>query len=417
MLVALTAAISRRREAGRGERLADAVADESPVARPCRRPASPGTPGRRGVGPLALPDRDLAAVRRRRARRGSCRCPRSRASRCASARAARRRTTHRRRSATLTQRLAGGEAARSRRRPSPPPWCSVSSVAPPMCGVMTTFGKPSSGWRPVAGDGLDHVERGPGEAAGRRAPSTQGGLVDEGVARGVDEVGAGLHAARTAAAPMRSPVVGRRARVQRDEVRASPAGRPGRRAPPRRPRIAAARRTGRRRGPASPNARARAATRRPTWPNPTRPERVAREVVPEPLRAFVVVVPELAAAVDVADDASGSRRASMTRKAIVSSATASAFLPGVVTTGMPRSRRRREVDVDRAAAGAADQPQTGAASRTASLTGAPCTTSTSWPIQRGDHAGGTAHRLPEPRAPTGDRAPGRVVDDCRRTSA
>ena len=41
----------------------------------------------------------------------------------------------------------------------------------------------------------------------------------------------------------------------------------------------------------------------------------------------------------------------------MSSATASAFLPGVVTTGMPRVGRGRDVDVDRTAAGAADEPQ------------------------------------------------------------
>ena len=60
-------------------------------------------------------------------------------------------------------------SARSRRRPSRRRGASVSWVAPPMCGVMTTFGNARSGCGPAAGDGLDDVERRAGQAAATRA--------------------------------------------------------------------------------------------------------------------------------------------------------------------------------------------------------------------------------------------------------
>ena len=75
---------------------------------------------------------------------------------------------------------------------------------------------------------------------------------------------------------------------------------------------------------------------------------------------------------------SGNRRASMTMKAIVSSATASAFLPGVVTTGMPRAVAAATSTLTGPPRAQQTRRSAGAASRTAALTGAPWTTRTSW---------------------------------------
>ncbi len=61
-----------------------------------------------------------------------------------------------------------------------------------MCVVMTTFGKPRSGWRPVAGDGLTTSNAAPASRP-LREPLDDGGLVDERVAGRVDEIGTGLH--------------------------------------------------------------------------------------------------------------------------------------------------------------------------------------------------------------------------------
>ena len=65
-------------------------------------------------------------------------------------------------------------------------------------------------------------------------------------------------------------------------------------------------------------------------------------------------------------------------KAIVSSATASAFLPGVFTTGMPRSVAAATSTLT-GPPRAQHTRRSGAAPRTSELTGAPCTMSTSCP--------------------------------------
>ena len=79
----------------------------------------------------------------------------------------------------------------------------------------------------------------------------------------------------------------------------------------------------------------------------------------------------------------GTPRISISANAIVSSATASAFLPGVFVTGMPRSVAAATSTLT-GPPRAQQTSRSGAASRTSAVTGAPCTTSTSWPRHRGD---------------------------------
>ena len=69
----------------------------------------------------------------------------------------------------------------------------------------------------------------------------------------------------------------------------------------------------------------------------------------------------------------------MTMKASAWSATDSAFFPGVVTTGMPRSVAAA-VSTLTGPPRAQQTRRSSAAERTRSVTGAPCTTSTSWPF-------------------------------------
>ena len=75
----------------------------------------------------------------------------------------------------------------------------------------------------------------------------------------------------------------------------------------------------------------------------------------------------------------GKPRASMTRKASVWSATASAFLPGVLTSGSPRSLTASTSTLTGPPRAQPTSFSASDASRTASVTGAPCTTSTSTP--------------------------------------
>ncbi len=65
-------------------------------------------------------------------------------------------------------------------------------------------------------------------------------------------------------------------------------------------------------------------------------------------------------------------------KAMVSSATASAFLPGVFTTGMPRSVAAATSTLT-GPPRAQHTSRSGAAPSTSADTGAPCTSSASWP--------------------------------------
>ena len=76
--------------------------------------------------------------------------------------------------------------------------------------------------------------------------------------------------------------------------------------------------------------------------------------------------------------ARGTMRMSSSANAIVSSATASAFLPGVLTTGIPRSVAAA-TSTFTGPPRATQTSRSGAASSTSELTGAPCTMSTSCP--------------------------------------
>ena len=181
--------------------------------------------------------------------------------------------------------------------------------------------------------GLDDVERRTGQVAGRQRVG-QRLLVDQRLAGGVQEVAPGLH--RRERGGVEQPrVLGGRPRVHRDEVR--PAEELGERVDP----FHAVRRrrrrgTGRGRGSASrtPAPGSRPGGRRcpnPTspsvWPTRSWPKNCAPSNVDPPAR-FPPARNRCA---------SGNRRASMTMKASAWSATDSAFFPGVVTTGMPRS--------------------------------------------------------------------------------
>ena len=76
--------------------------------------------------------------------------------------------------------------------------------------------------------------------------------------------------------------------------------------------------------------------------------------------------------------ARGTARISSNANAMVSSATASAFLPGVLTTGIPRSVAAA-TSTFTGPPRATHTSRSGAASSTSALTGAPCTMSTSCP--------------------------------------
>ena len=76
--------------------------------------------------------------------------------------------------------------------------------------------------------------------------------------------------------------------------------------------------------------------------------------------------------------ARGTARMSSSAKAMVSSATASAFLPGVFTTGMPRPVAAATSTLT-GPPRAQHTSRSGAAPSTSALTAAPCTTSTSCP--------------------------------------
>ena len=100
--------------------------------------------------------------------------------------------------------------------------------------------------------------------------------------------------------------------------------------------------------------------------------------------------------------ARGTARISSRAKAMVSSATASAFLPGVLTTGMPRSVAAATSTLT-GPPRAQQTSRSGAAPSTSALTAAPCTTSTSCPATaRATSAGSpTYSRSPRSDSVTG----------------
>ena len=120
------------------------------------------------------------------------------------------------------------------------------------------------------------------------------------------------------------------------------------------------------------------ATLRPTLPNPTSPSVWPTRSWPKNWAPSNVEPPARLPSVRNRC-ASGKRRASITMNAIVWSATDSAFFPGVVTTGMPRSVAAAVSTLTGPPRAQQTRRSSGAES-TRSVTGAPCTTSTSWPL-------------------------------------
>ena len=126
-----------------------------------------------------------------------------------------------------------------------------------------------------------------------------------------------------------------------------------------------------------PRARARRATSRPTWPSPTSPivrlgasrPKNSRPSNTDPAKPPPSIRWRLAR---------GTALISSRAKAMVSSATASAFLPGVLTTGMPRSVAAATSTLT-GPPRAQHTRRSGAASSTSAVTGAPCTMSASCP--------------------------------------
>ena len=355
MLVALTARTRRRGDAGarrapRGRTRRSAASSRS-VSNTCE----PGAPGSSAVRLLALADRDL---RRRPASKRTARqlpVPASIASSSSSLTPAT--------AARLTTLTSGSPAAK---RAISSAIISRALEQRLVRGAADVRREHDVVVARAAGGGP--ARRRAGRRRARRRPRwpererrVERVLVDERLAGGVDEVRAGLHR-------------GERARVEHVRV---VRGRPARAA--RRSRRARAARRGldlldavvvrstvdeRVVGEHAHPERQRARARRAGRPGRSRPGRACGAARSLPMNfAPSQLSCELAAARRGSAAPSGSPRASMTRKASVSSATASAFLPGVFTSGMPRSVDRGDVDVDRAAARAADEPQARATRR------------------------------------------------------
>ena len=94
---------------------------------------------------------------------------------------------------------------------------AASRVDGSQCGVRMTLSSARSGSSRGERLVLEDVEAGAGDAAVAEGVD-EGGLVDDLAAGDVDEVGAGLHAAASSAAPIRPRVRGVEAVVQADEV-------------------------------------------------------------------------------------------------------------------------------------------------------------------------------------------------------
>ena len=111
--------------------------------------------------------------------------------------------------------------------------------------------------------------------------------------------------------------------------------------------------------------------------------------------------------------ARGTARISSRAKAMVSSATASAFLPGVFTTGMPRSVAAATSTLT-GPPRAQQTSRSGAAPSTSALTAAPCTISTSCPATARATSAGVTHVLAQPALGLGDRRRAGYFGDLHR---
>jgi hypothetical protein len=101
---------------------------------------------------------------------------------------------------------------------------------------------------------------------------------------------------------------------------------------------------------------------------------------------------------------------SSSAKAMVSSATASAFLPGVFTTGMPRPVAAATSTLT-GPPRAQHTSRSGAAPSTSALTAAPCTTSTSCPATARATSAGSPTYSRNPPLGLGDRRRARDLVD------
>src|SRR5690348_6505756 len=272
------------------------------------------------------------------------------------------------------------------------PRASVSAVAPPMCGVTKTFGRPSSGCRPGPRSSTS-------SAAPPSAPRASAWYSASSSTRPSRAVlmkqAPGRIRPNRSRANIRPFVAVRRACTEMMSERVSSVSMVTSSTP------GSAGGTGSCPSTVKPSARARRATSRPTWPRPTRPRVRLGASRPKNSRPSYT---------DSAKPppfsrwrlARGTARMSSRAKAMVSSATASAFLPGVFTTGMPRlvaAATSTLTGLPRAQ----HTSRSGAAPSTSALTGAPCTTSTSCPATaRATCAGSPAYsRSPRSDAVTG----------------
>ncbi len=150
----LTAATARRRCRRSAQRLADALADQLPVARRVEHLGAGGA-GQRGMRPLPLADRELVSLGIEQ------HGPAAAGARVDGQQIARRSSA----SAPAVDHVAQARLPAAKRsdlvhQHRRAPWASVSWVAPPMWGVMTTFGMPSSGCATGRRRGL-HARRAP----------------------------------------------------------------------------------------------------------------------------------------------------------------------------------------------------------------------------------------------------------------
>ena len=197
--------------------------------------------------------------------------------------------------ATLTQRLAGERSRSISAAAISPPWCRVSWVAPPMCGVMIDVREREQRMAPACRRWADDVERRTGQPARRRARRRAPPRRRASSRAVLTRYAPGLHARRSrrrrcsprlsAVARAWSDTKSDRAEERRQVDRLD-AGRLDRR------------RVDERVEHERPACRTRAraaATRRPTWPKPTRPRVWPARSWPNQRGALVVVVAELAA--------------------------------------------------------------------------------------------------------------------------
>ncbi len=270
MLVLLTAAISAAR---RRPTWSSASRMHSQISRQLRvgvEDLRAGEARQRGVAPLALADRDLPAVLVEQDRPAAAGAEVDGEQEAHQAADPVRRAARPGPVGEVDEWLARDAAARSRRRPSRRRG-GGSRTSRRRCAVaITTFGKASSGWRPVAGEGLTTSNAAPASRPEARPSATAPSSIER-VPGGVDEVAAWLHPARSR--PARScPRLSAVARAWSDTKSALSSsvaevdrlGAGGRRSRP-------GRRTGRTRSPASRRRAPGGRPARPIWPKPIRP--------------------------------------------------------------------------------------------------------------------------------------------------